>query len=224
MNTAVARWLIWALPAAGLFIALSWVYDPGGSLVLTDPAGYARAVTSTFYVLEGYSILIGLVLLLFGLLALYGHLSSPAASTLNTAGMISSVAGPVLLLPLYGVIALADPVLGDVYLSGHTDVSAAMVALAGGNFSSRIIAYFVVVFLICLVGAVTTAVAIWRSAVLPRPAGILMGVAYLLTVASVPVLSPVGALLLAVIGTWIALRIRRESSAVAMTRVRPAPA
>jgi uncharacterized MnhB-related membrane protein len=224
VSAPVIRWSIWALPLAGIFIALSWVYDPGGRLVLTDPDGYARAVTSTFYIVEGYSSLIGFVLLLFGLVALYGHLSSLAASPWNTAGMILSVAGAALLLPVYGVIALADPVLGDVYLSGHPDVAAAMVPLSGGNFSARLIAYFVVVVLICLAGAITTAVAIWGSAVLPRRAGILIAVAYLLTAASFPPVALIGALLLAVIGTWLALRIRRESSAAAMTRVRPAPA
>ncbi len=98
MSAPAIRWSIWALPLAGVFIALSWVYDPAGRLVLADPDGYARAVTSTFYMVEGYSSLIGFVLLLFGLVALYGHLSSPAASPWNTAGMILSVAGAAFLL------------------------------------------------------------------------------------------------------------------------------
>lgn len=222
MTASVIRWSIWALPLAGVFVALSWVYDPGGAQ--TDPDGYARGVTSTFYTVEVYLSLVGVGLLLFGLLALYGHLSSVVASALNTVGMISSVAGAALLLPLYGAVGLVNPVLGDVYLAGHTDVAAAMVPLSGGNFAARIIVYFAIVLLISLVGAVTTAMAIWRSTMLPRSVGILVAVAYLLTIVSFPVLSLIGAVLLTVIGIWVARRVWRASSAASMTGVRPAPA
>src|SRR5712672_3068051 len=105
---------IYALPVAGVLTAVPWVFLLGKPNVKTDPEGYARSLTSTWNAVGGYVYLAGLIFLLFGLLALYGYLARTRGSSWAVVGMIVSVVGIGLALPVFGILALADTVLGDV--------------------------------------------------------------------------------------------------------------
>ncbi|MDP9264734.1 MAG: hypothetical protein M3O91_01255 [Chloroflexota bacterium] len=171
----------------------------------------------------GYVYLAGLLFLIFGLLAVYASLP-PTASSWPTIGTVLTVAATALVLPVFGIIVIAGPVLGDVYLAGHKDVSAAMLLLSGGNFSSRVITYFVVLMLVSLVGAIATAFAIWSSGLLPKWSGVLFALAFVLTIASTPIVTHVGALLLVAAGVWMARGLARATSAFGRAEPRPTPA
>jgi hypothetical protein len=220
MSGNFARLGIWALPVAGILILLPWFVFFGGPTASSDPDGYARQLTSGPFVGAGYVYLVGLVCLLFGLLALFTSLP-PAPGSLPTVGMVLSLSAVALVLPVFGVEVLAGPVLGDVYQAGHKDVSAAMVALAGGSFSGRIITYFVVVILVAALGAIATGTSLWRSRALPRWTIVALQVGFILTVASTPVVTHVGAILLIITGVWIA---RRFAQPVARRGMAGAPA
>jgi hypothetical protein len=138
LMTDLVRRGIYALPAAGVLTAVPWVFLVGQPSAKTDPDAYARSVTATGNGVAGYLYLAGLICLLFGLLALHGYLARNRASSWAAAGMIVSVVAIALALMVFGIFALADKVLADVYLAGHKDVSAAMVLLAGGTFSNRV--------------------------------------------------------------------------------------
>lgn len=209
MNELTRRGL-WALPVAGVLVLLGWLFFIGGPSVRNDPAGYARSVTSAASIVVGYVYLVGLLCLLFGLLALYLYLAPGRAHAWAAAGMILGVASVGLLLGVFGMLVLASAVLGDVYLSGHQDVSAAMLQLSGGNLSGRIIAFLIVVILLGLAGAVATATAVWRSRQLSKWAGILLAVGVVLTIASGPIVTHIGAILLVITGAWIAWRVGQE--------------
>jgi hypothetical protein len=213
--TDLARRGIYALPAAAVLTALPWVFLSGQPSVKTDPEGYARSLTATGTEVGGYLYLAGLICLLFGLLSLYGYLARTRASSWAAVGMIVSVAGISLALTLFGVFALADRVLGDVYLAGHKDVSAAMVLLAGGTFSDRINNFFGFFFLLSLIGAIAYAVAVWRSGSLPKAAGILVAVGFALSMLLQPFVGWVGALCLLIGGVWLAISVN-TARAVAM--------
>jgi hypothetical protein len=205
--TDLVRRGIYALPLAGILTALPWIFLLGGPSPKTDPEGYSRAVTAPGRSIVGYVYLAGLICLLFGLLALYGYLARTRAANWAARGMLVSVVGIALALPIFGILALADTVLADVYLAGHKDASAALVLLSGGNFSPRITSYFGVFVFISLLGAIGYAIAVWRSGSLPRVAGIIVAAGFVLTMTLSPFTAWVGALCLVVGGIWLAMRI-----------------
>jgi hypothetical protein len=223
MNAGLVRLGVWALPIAGVLIFLSWFAFLGGPSVSQDPDGYARTSTSSLVIAAGYTYLAGLLFLIVGLLGVYVSLPR-TASPWPTIGTLLTVAGTALVLPVFGILVIAGPVLGDVYLAGHKDVSAAMLQLAGGSFSPRIIAYFVVLMLVSLVGAIATAFAIWSSGLLPKWSGVLFALGFVLTIASAPLVTHIGALLLVAAGVWMARGLAQTASAVGAAEPRPTPA
>jgi len=207
---------------AGILILLPWFVFLGGPTANSDPDGYARQLTSGSYVVAGYVYLVGLLCLIFGLLAFYTSLP-PAPGSLPTVGMVLSLSAVALVMPVFGVEVLAGPVLGDVYQAGHKDVSAAMVALAGGSFSGRIIAYFLVCILVAALGAIATGTGLWRSRALPRWTIIALEVEFVLTIASSPIVTHVGAILLIITGAWIARRFAQPVARLGMAGAPAAP-
>jgi len=204
--TDLARRGIYALPVAGVLTAVPWIFLLGHPSP-KNPEGYARSVTTTVNAVGGYLYLAGLICLLFGLLSLYGYLARTRASSWAAAGMIVSVVGIALALPVFGILGLADAVLADVYLAGHKDVSAAMLLLSGGSFSNRINSYFGVFVFVCLVGAIAYAVAVWKSGSLPKWAGVLVAAGFVLSMTLSPFVAWVGAACLVIGGAWLARRV-----------------
>ncbi|HEV2035123.1 MAG TPA: hypothetical protein VGU71_13155 [Candidatus Dormibacteraeota bacterium] len=202
--TDLVRRGMYGLPAAGVLTAVPWVVLLGGPSIKTDPEGFANNVTSTGNAVGGYIYLVGLICLLFGLLALYGYLARTRAASWAAGGMIVSVVGIALALPVFGVLALARPVLADIYLTGHKDVTAAIVLLSGGTFSNRINSYFGVFIVVCLIGAIAYAVAVWKSGSLPKWAGVIAAAGFALSMTLSPYVAWVGALCLVIGGVWLA--------------------
>jgi hypothetical protein len=202
---------IYALPAAGVLTAVPWIFILQQPDPKTDPAGYARSVTSTGQAVGGYLYLAGLMCLLFGLLALYGYLARTRAYSWAAAGMIVSVVVIALILPTFGTFAVAGPVLGDAYLSGHKDVGSAMVLMSGE--SNRVMSSIAFCFEISLIGAIAYAVAVWKSGSLPRVAGILVALGFVLSITISPFIGWTGALFLVIGGVWMAIRVNRTPNA-----------
>jgi hypothetical protein len=211
--TDLVRRGIYALPGAGVLTLVPWVFIFGGPSIKTDPEGFAQAATSTGSAVGGYIYLAGLICLLFGLLALYGHLARTRVASWAAGGMIISVVGIALALPVFGVLGLARPVLGDVYLAGHKDVTAAMVLLSGGTFSNRINSYFGVFVVVSLIGAIAYAVAVWKSGSLPKWAGVIVAAGFVLSMTLSPFVAWAGALCLVIGGIWLARSVSQAPSA-----------
>jgi len=211
--TDLARRGIYALPAAAILTAVPWLFILSHPSVKTDPQGYARSVTSTGQAVGAYLYLAGFMCLLLGLFALYGYLARTRASSWAGVGLIVSVVGIVLALPIFGVVGLANQVLADVYLGGHKDVSAAMVLMAGGTFSDRINNYFGVIIYVSLFGAIANAVAVWRSGSLPKVAGILVAAGFVLSMSISPFIAWAGAVCLLIGGVWMARSVSHAPSA-----------
>jgi hypothetical protein len=219
MNDLVRRG-IYALPAAGVLTAVPWIFILQQPNPKTDPDGYARSVTSTGQAVGGYLYLAGLICLLFGLLALYGYLARTRASSWAAIGMIASVMAIGLILPTFGTLAVAGPVLGDAYVAGHKDVGSAMVLMNGE--SNRVMSSIALCFEVSLIGAITYAVAMWKSGTLPKVAGILVGAGLALSITISPFVGWLGALFLVVGGLWLAIRVSRAPNAeVTITSMRP---
>jgi hypothetical protein len=203
-----------ALPVYGVILAITSRHPQPDQV--TDPQGWAQFVSSSSYLLEHVaSNVLGTVLVVFGTFALGALLVPSRAPRLALWGMVTSIAGYLLFTVPGTLSTFTTPAIGAAYLAGHQEVMAV-------QFSPVLTGILVLALLLALIGNALLAMAIWRSGVLPRWAGVLWGVAsfmfYLLgaalgmatTGASLPT-QPVGGALLAVAGGWIswaALRSR----------------
>jgi Domain of unknown function (DUF4386) len=199
-----------ALPLAGL-LALVGLYSSfqlgtGGILATGDN----RAIVSSgYFVSELVGNALALTLLIFGVVALYAYLANSSVRALALGAMVLSIFGIALQLTQLGVFAYAIPALSRSFLNGHQESIRILDYIFSGPF--RIVV--TLALLLYLAGFILWGVAIWRSGVLPKWAGVLVALhAPLLIYGPVSVLGPVvGALLALVGGGWIALSIMRSS-------------
>jgi hypothetical protein len=209
-RTPTAGWIrvgLFALPAYGLLIAYSTLKPQPDQVA--DPEGWARFVSSTSY-LVGHVLgnVLGTVLVVFGTFALGALLATSRAPRLGLWGMVLSITG-YLLFTIPGVISsFATPPIGAAYLAGNREVMSL-------EFSPILTAITLLALLLAVIGNGLLSVAIWRSGILPRWAGVIWAVGTLIfyvlglalgmatTGASLPT-QPIGAALLAIAGAWIA--------------------
>jgi hypothetical protein len=200
-----------ALPLAGL-LALVGLYSSfqlgtGGILATGDN----RAIVSGgYYVSQLLGNALALTLLIFGVMALYVYLANSGVKTMALGAMVLSIFGIAFQLIALGVFAFAIPTLSRSFLEGNQESINISDYIFEGPF--RIVV--ILALLLYLAGFILWGVAIWRSGVLPKWAGVLVAVhAPLLIFGPVSVVGPlVGAVSALVGGGWIALSVLRSSS------------
>lgn len=215
-RTPAAGWIrvgLFALPLYGLLVAYTtWKPQPDQ---VSDPEGWARFVSSPSYLVEHLvGNVVGTALAIFGTIALGALLALSRAPRLALWGMVLSITGYVL-FTVPGVIStFATPAIGAAYLAGNREVMAL-------EFSPILTMIIVLALLLAVIGNGLLSAAIWRSGSLPRWAGVTWAVATLIfyvlgaalgmaaTGASLPT-QPVGGILMAVSGAWIAFAAVRQ--------------
>ena len=122
--------------------------------------------------------------------------------------MVLAVTGHILFTVPGAISTFATPPIGAAYLAGNRDVMSL-------EFSPVVTAIIALGLLLAVTGNMLLSVAIWRSGTLPRWAGLIWAAATLIfyvlgaalgmatTGASLPT-QPIGALLMAISGAWIA--------------------
>ena len=207
---------LFALPLYGLLTAWATL-DPQPDQV-EETEKWARFVGSTYYLVDHvFGTIGGGILAILGAFALGTYLVGSRAGRLGLVAMVVTVIGQALGLSIGGVTAFATNAIGRAYLSGTRDVMEV-------EFSMALTATLVLVILLLLVGNVLLGVAVWRSGTLPKWAGglwvasalvfyVLGAVAGMLTTGSSLPTQPVGGLLIAISGGWMAWRALRRSSA-----------
>ncbi len=216
MTRTLSRWGLWALPAAGVLTGVLWLgalFAGASPDPSSDQAGFARFVTSPGWTIIGDVYIIGVLCLLFGVVALYAVLAESPARQWAAVGMILGVISMALLVGVWMILAFADPILGDLYQSGQQGAGEAFKVMSGGHWSGRMVPVFIVGGLAGLIAAISLGVAIWRSGRLPKWVGVAFGVAFLLSALSAPFVTLVGALLLVVTGVVIAREMGQLASA-----------
>ena len=181
---------------------------------------WARFVTTEHYVLTHvFGTGLGIVLVIFGAVALGAWLSTSRAGRLGLSAMVLTVFGSGLFLLLTGVSAFAVPWEGQAYLAGIEGLSDLPPSFADNLFGLLFLLAIVTPF----AGHVLLGVAVWRSGVLPKGAGALwiaaqvlmyvLGLVYAVVIGSqsTPPTVPIGALLAVAGGGWMAWSVLRQA-------------
>jgi hypothetical protein len=218
----VDRWIfvgLLALPAYGLLTFASSLHpqpDP-----TQDYAAWARFVTTTRY-LVGHTAGtgLGLILAVFGLTALGAFLTRGRSGRLGLAAAVISMFANMAFLSILGASAFAAPATARAYLAGVTNIQ----ELQQDPVADLVVlGIFLLVIVANVVGNVLLGVAIWRSGLFPRAAGVIwilsaiglyvlgLVVSLLFTNASTPT-EPIGGLLVALAGLWMAWSAQRSLS------------
>ena len=199
---------ILALPLAGL-LALVGLYSSvqlgtGGILATGDNQAI---VSSGYFVSQLLGNGLALTLLIFGVMALYAYLANTSVRALALGAMVLSILGIALTLTSVGVLAYTIPALSRSFLDGHQESIRILDYIFAGPF--RIIGTLIP--LLYSAGFILFGVAIWRSGVLPKWAGVLVAVhAPLLTLWPLSVVGLVVGVLVAFVGGgWVALSVLR---------------
>jgi hypothetical protein len=212
----ISHWILaglWALPVSGLITA--WATLEPQPDQQRNPDAWARFVSSDSY---QFSHLLGstggLVLSIFGLVALGCRLANSRVGRLALAAMVIAVAGTALLLVPAAISTFATPAVGKAYLEGNDEVM-------NLEFPAAMTTAFLLGLLLAFVGNVLLGVAVWHSHILPRWAGAAWAAGAVLfyvlgvvlgqatTGSSLPT-QTAGALLGAVAGGWIAWTTTRQ--------------
>jgi hypothetical protein len=217
------RWIGIGLLGLPLFGALTFwsSLDPQPD-PNTHYEAWSRFVTTGHYVLTHVlGSILGLILAIFGTFALGVYLTNSRAGRLGLVAMVLTVFGSALFLPGMGVSAFAAPEEGQAYLAGIEEFSKLPTTFADTIFAATSLLMVLLIF----AGNVLLGVAVWRSGVLPKWAGVLwaagavfmypLGLVYEATIgpASTPPTVLVGAALVVTGGGWMAFSVLRGASA-----------
>jgi hypothetical protein len=220
---SITRWIgigLLGLPIYGVltfFSSLNPQPDPN-----THYEAWARYVTTDFYLLKHlFASGLGLILVIFGTIALGAYLITSRAGRMGLVGMVITVFGTLLFLMIGGLSIFAVPKEGQAFLAGIEEYAKLPTILA----DTALLPTMGVGVLLMLVGNVLLGVAVWRSGTLPRWAGAvwvagsalpLLGQIYIILpigADSTPPTVPAGAVLLAIGGAWMAYSVLRGASA-----------
>ena len=180
-----------------------------------DPEAWARFVNTPSYLVEHIaSSVLGAVLVIFGTLALSAVLSHSRAPRMTLSGTLLAITGQILFMVPGTISTFATPGIATAYLSGNQEVMTI-------KFSPALTVITGVALLLTVAGNTILGLAIWRSGVLPKWAGLLWIIGTLVfyvlgaflgmatTGASLPT-QPLGAVLMAISSAWIAWTVLRS--------------
>ena len=186
----------------------------------TEFAAWSVFVTTTYFMLTHIlGTILGIILLVFGIVALGAYLAKEGGR-LGMVAIVITITANLLFLPSAGWAAFGEPAIGRAYLSGMEEAG-----LINPGFD------FIVMFLLSLVlaviGNVLLGIAIWRSRTLSKWSGLLWiawavmfyaaGALFgLLVIGSSPPTQPIGSLLMAISGGMIAWRVFHQPRTAAM--------
>ncbi|MBV8892942.1 MAG: hypothetical protein JO266_13410 [Acidobacteria bacterium] len=214
ITSNVIRFGILTLPLSGLLTLVGLIGRYTIPNLREDRKAALEAAGSTeYFVSQLVGNVLGMMMLIFGLLALTAYLANTRVRGLALGAMVVSIIAIALILSALGVTTYALPELSRAYLSGQQDT----LRIFEGIFGGLVGELFVPVFIFYSAGYILFGVCIWRSGVLPKPAAISLGLhppLFATFIRPEPTwTSIVGALLFIAGATMIALKVFREPSA-----------
>ena len=196
-----------ALPVYGvLTLWTTFIHQPDPN---ADFEVYAQYVSTTNYLVDHlFGSILGMTLGIFGAVALGVYLSSRRSALV---GMVLSVAGNALILTVFGMSTFATPAVGRAYLEGQQNV----VELNQDILGLPVIATALLGGLLYSTGTILFGVAVWRSATLPKWAGVLYApTGLLISILGLAIgwTQTLGSILIIAGGGWIAWTVMRRPS------------
>ncbi|HYP19606.1 MAG TPA: hypothetical protein VEY08_05980 [Chloroflexia bacterium] len=177
------RWGILCLPLAGLAGLQALVVSGDYVYPMADLQGYAEYVTSTRYHYAVLLYALQATLALIGVVALYAYFVNRRGERWALAGLVSQVAGLMLLAGTGGATTSADVSAipaAERYLEGQDAMKSVLLGDLG-NIPPLITVCSALGFLIYLLSGLLWGIAVWRSGTLPQGAAILLVGATVLT-------------------------------------------
>jgi hypothetical protein len=197
-----------ALALAGVLLVLYPAVRPWQDESTVE--GATKALSSGAWVAAHLFAMIGFVLASLGLLAVWGVVRRTRAERLGFAAAVTFWIGAGLTLPYYGA---EDFGLNAIARKAAEGQVADLLGLVDAvRFSPVPATTFVLGLLLLGAGAVLAAVAVWRSAALPRSSGILFAVGFALFLPQFftpPALRIAHGVLVAAGSIWLALTLWR---------------
>jgi hypothetical protein len=129
-----------------------------------DAAAFVRVSLQPTHNLTWALLLTNLTLQIYAWIALWAFLRDSREEGLAFWGMVLSIAGNGLFLPIAGIIALTAPMVAELYAAGNT---AALAIADGAIFGPLALPLLIASAFALLSGALLTALATWRSPLLP---------------------------------------------------------
>jgi hypothetical protein len=150
--------------------------------------------------------ILGVMLAIFGAVALGVYLSSRRSALF---GMVTSIVGNALTLTIFGMSTFATPAVGRAYLEGQQHIIEVNQDILG----TPVIVTALVSGLLYTVGTILFGVAVWRSATLPKWAGVLYApTGLLISILGLAIgwTQTLGSILIIAGGGWIAWSVVRR--------------
>jgi hypothetical protein len=207
-----------ALPLYGvLTLWTTFIHQPDPN---ADFEVYARYVSATNYLVDHlFGSILGVVLAIFGAVALGVYLSSRRSALL---GMVTSITGNALTLTIFGMSTFATPAVGRAYLEGQRNIIEVNQDILG----TPVIVTALASGLLYTVGTILFGVAVWRSATLPKWAGVLYApTGLLISILGLAIgwTQTLGSIMIIVGGGWIAWSVMRRPSTESMEAAAQSP-
>jgi hypothetical protein len=168
----------WRMRTGAVLLGLSGFFF--GTFPLLRPTGDEQGAANTRLVAQTMAsnewlishLLVGLafLLLIFGALTLYSRLATTQSEPLAFGAIIALLGGIALLLPIIGLEAIALRAVAKMAPDGAGAFLVGIQEVRGGVGAP----VFLVGLLLLAVGGILLAIAIWRTRVLPRWAGIIL--------------------------------------------------
>ena len=177
------RWGILCLPLGGLAGLQALVVSGDYVYPMDDLQRYAEYVTSTRYHYAVLLYALQATLLLIGVVALYAYFANRRGERWALAGLVSQVAGFMLLAGTGGATTSADVSAipaAERYLEGQAAMESVLLGDIG-NVPLLITVWGVLGFLIYIINPLLWGIAVWRSGTLPQGAAVLWVGATVLT-------------------------------------------
>ena len=198
--------------SALLFLAFQ-LFHPVSSLDLSKPDDAARTFGSTVFVLTDSLLIVAFTLLPFGVLTLYAYLVNSKVERWIFVAMVLLLAALGPFQAFSGVGAFAFSAASQVYLQGNQGALEVLKALTQGPS----VPFGLFGVLLLVVGSIALALAIWRSGTLPKWAGVLYALGFILFIVAVSspssvqkIFRIVDGLLGGLGGIWLAWSIWRK--------------
>jgi hypothetical protein len=209
----ISCWGLWALVVWTVFLFLGTItHQPDPRFDFAAFAGYVT--TTEFLISHLVTSIVGAAFGVLALLALFTFLALRVRSRLAAVGLCMAVVGNLMVTAIFGMAAFAQPAVGRLYQAGHTEDA---IATYNDMYSTPLSVTAAIGLPLLVIGVICIGVAVTRSRVLPRWAGIGMAVGIvvfgLIGVILADFVQSIGAVVLIASTLWIAVSARRMASA-----------